>query len=184
MTLRLTLLLVTTSGCSAAIRDIDSSLIDGATVVEVTWTTGKDARSHVVFESAGGLPLATRPGPSGTDHRALLIGLAPDSTARFRVVAGDHESDEQTIETGSLVDHFPPFELDGPAQDHYLVLPIYSIDGIGGIVVLDDVGNIVWQHLDTRGEYVTRARLARDGTGVIYNSSDLNGDPGATQELV
>jgi hypothetical protein len=168
-----------------AILDIDVELVGSMpTLARVTWTTRDEVASEVRFGEGNDRILVTPLDAPAFEHSALLIGLPQSATASLQVVAGDDESDVLTFETGELDDVFPGFVLDGDPQEHFMLTPLYAPEGADGPVILDGLGRIVWQHSDSRGLYVTRVRVARDGSGLIYNSSDLNGHDDETQELV
>jgi len=191
------LLIALMFGCNGTDDDDDSSpsgveisdvavevLDDMPTVARVTWSTSEAVASQVWFGEGEDVGMLTPLGEVATDHSALLLGLPPSVDASFQVVAGDVEGEMETFTTGELDDVFPGFVLDGEPQDHFMLTPLYAPEGADGPVILDGKGRTVWQHSDSRGLYVTRARLARDGSGIIYNSSDLNGHDDETQELV
>ncbi len=173
-------------GCAPSVEDVEiRPLEDMPSFVEVTWTTRTEVASQVAFGPGSELDLVTPLGPPDTQHSAILRGLPQDSAASLQVLTEDGDSSEVfDLSTGPLEDLFHPFERTGPELDGFVVTPLYDPGDNGGVVVLDGAGRVVWQHEDDRGLYVTRARLARDGSGVIYNSSDLNGDADATQALV
>ncbi len=173
------------SPAGEAILDIDVEILDSMpTLARVTWTTRDEVASQVRFGEGTDLDLVTPLDDPATEHSALLLGLPPATSASLQVVAGDDESDVLTVETGELDDVFPGFLHEGDPQEHFMVTPLYAPEGEDGVVILDGEGRIVWQHADSRGLYVTRARMAIDGSGIIYNSSDLNGHDDETQELV
>ena len=172
-------------GCGEAIQEIEIQVLDGMpTLAQVTWTTGDEVASQVHFGAGSDLSLVTPLDDPATEHHALLLGLPPSTSASFQVVAGDDASELMTVETGALDDVFPDFTLDGEGLGQFMLTPLYAPEGADGPVILDGAGRKVWQYSDPRGLYVTRVRVARDGSGIIYNSSDLNGHDDETQELV
>ena len=169
----------------AAIMDIAVEVLeDMPTLARVTWTTRDPVASQVRFGAGSDMTLLTPLDEPATEHSALLLGLPPATTGSFQVIAGADESEVQAVETGTLDDVFPGFVLDGDELGKFMLTPLYAPEGADGPVILDGAGRTVWQHSDSRGLYVTRVRLARDGSGLIYNSSDLNGHDDETQELV
>ncbi len=180
-----TLLIALLQSCGGPIQDIELQVLDDMpTVVEVTWTTREEVASQVRFGADADLDLLTPLDQPATDHRALLLGLPPSAIAGLQVIAGADESEVLAIGTGALDDDFPPFTLEGDEQEHFMLTPLYAPSGADGPTILDGAGRTVWQYSDPRGLYVTRASLARDGSGVIYNSSDLNGHHDEVQELI
>ncbi len=179
------ILIVLLSGCTEPIQDIEVQLLGGMpTVAEVTWTTADEVASQVRFGVGDTLDLATPLDDPATEHTALLLGLPPATSVSFQVVAGSDESEVLAVETGALNDTFPVFTLEGDELGQFMLTPLYAPEGADGPVILDGAGRTVWQYSDPRGLYVTRVRVARDGSGLIYNSSDLNGHDDETQELV
>ncbi len=167
------------------IGDIEVEVLDGMpTLARVTWSTSEAVASQVRFGEDDALGQVTPLGEPATEHSALLLGLPPSTSGRFQVVAGDAESDVMSVDTGALDDVFPDFVLDGDPQQPFMLTPLYAPEGADGPVILDGRGRTVWHYSDPRGLYVTRVRLARDGSGLVYNSSDLNGHDHETQELV
>lgn len=186
-TLAFPLLLVLLAGCAPVIDGVEFDLFgDAPTLVEVTWTTATEMAAQVKFGEGSSLDRTTPLGAVATEHSALLLGLPQETQASFQVVTdtGD-ESEVFQVTTGAIDGDLPTFSLDGDDQGHFMITPLYKPDVYeGGVAILDGQGRTVWQHGDDRGLYVPRARLARDGSGVIYTSSDLNGHADETQELV
>lgn len=177
------------AGCpTTSIDGVEGGAIDTMpTVVEVTWTTGSEVAAQVRYGEGSSLDRLTPLDAPATEHRALLLGLPPETDASFRVVTEDgDESEVFEVATGALDDSLPTFTLDGADQGHYLVAPLHMVAPPydGGVAILDGLGRTVWLHPDHRGLYVPRARLARDGSGVIYTSSDLNGHVDEEQLLI
>ena len=173
-------------GCAPPISDVEVRILDEMpTFAEVSWTTRKEVASTVRFGADGNRTLETPPGPASTSHSAILRGLPQDTAATLQVVTADGDEGEVVdLHTGALDDAFHPFVLDGDPLDGFVIAPLYDPGDNAGVVILDGQGRVAWQHEDERGLYVTRARLARDGSGVIYNSSDLNGEADEIQTLV
>jgi hypothetical protein len=173
-------------GCAPPIADVEVQVLDDmATLVEVRWTTRKEVASTVRFGTDGQRPLETPTGPVSTTHSAILRGLPQDTAATLQVTTADGDEGEVVdLRTGALDDAFLPFTLEGDPLDEFVIAPLYDPGDSAGVVILDGQGRVVWQHEDERELYVTRARLARDGSGIIYNSSDLNGEADEIQTLI
>lgn len=175
-----TMVFLLIAGCRGPIQDITVKLTDVETVAEVTWTTRKEAGSYVRFGPDLDMRLES-PESNGTEHRAFLVGLTEDTEYNLQVVADDKTSEVITKKTGALPTYLPTFGLEGDAFETNIVAPyVIPADGTGGPMILDGSGNTLWYDLDTSGMYVPRARLAKDGSGVIYNVSDLNGNEDGT----
>ncbi|MBT3218340.1 MAG: hypothetical protein HN348_04560 [Proteobacteria bacterium] len=181
----MSLLMALVLGCSEPIQDIEVQVLDKMpTLARVTWSTKKEVASQVRFGPGTTLSLTTPLDSPSTEHSALLLGLPPSTIGSFQVVADDDESEMMEVETGELDEVFPGFILEGEELGQFMLTPLYAPEGDDGPVILDGAGRTVWQYADQRGLYVTRVQLARDGSGLIYNSSDLNGHHDETQELV
>jgi hypothetical protein len=139
-----------------------------ATVVTVRWETSEAVSSQVRYGLDGATDRATAPTPEGTSHTAVLVGLPADAEITFAVAAGDDESAPQVVTTGPLPDEVPGVTVDGDVEGDFVLLP--STGTPNWILLLDGAGRVVWYHRDDRGLSVFRARVAADGTGIVYSS--------------
>jgi hypothetical protein len=156
------------------------------TVVVVRWTTDVPATGWVEYGPTAELgqssPASTE---ATTEHRAVLMGLAPDEDVYLQVVSSvdgvEERSDIESARTGTLSTAVPtPAAADGSAVDGWLLVPV--LGGAWGPMMLDAAGQVVWCHLDESGLKVFRAVMAADGRGVLYNAVESTG--GQESELV
>lgn len=168
----------------SGVRDLVATpLASMPTVVEVTWRTDEPSTGAVVFSAAGGPERTTPEQPSDTEHRALLVGLPPQSEVTVRVEAGELGSDEVTATTGAVPGVVPPLRVEGGGNDQFTFTSVME-EARARVVVLDPEGRVVWMHVDERGLSVFRVRPAHDGDGVMYLSSIVRGGPSPESELV
>lgn len=151
------------------------------TVVTVRWRTADPAVGHVTF-GEGALDRRTLQTPEGTDHEVQLVALAPQADISYQVISGDEVSDEAVVTTGDLPVAAPEINVSGDGQDHFTVLAL--LDDFAHPVVIDPQGRIVWMYDDTRPGQVFRAKLALDGSGLIYSSTLESGLPSPNSVLV
>lgn len=167
--------------------DIVVTLLDGApTTARVTWRTDRASVGWVSFGVDGEDPRETPQGATVTEHEALLIGLPPEQTVIVSVRGEDLEpSAPVTVTAGSLPDTLPSLSTEGELDDYFRAVPLLSseTDDVS-VVLLDPRGRIVWSHTDTRGAAVFRARVRRDGSGIVYSSTLVGGEPSASSALI
>lgn len=182
------LLLLACGGPSVEITGARAELADVGTVVVVTWQTSEPALSRVAFGVGGATDRSTpAEAEPSTDHRAVLVGLPPDSDVTWRIQSGDAATDPATITTGALPDGVPATTATGSGNDRFLLLPSTGDVQAGDanwILLLDPDGAVTWAHEDTRGLSVFRARVAGDGSGIVYGSVIDGGGPAAGSEIV
>jgi hypothetical protein len=157
-------------------EDVTVAQVTAPTVLKVSWTTAEPAEGQVRFTVDGVERMSARR-PAADAHEQLLVGLPPNADVRIEVLAGP-EGAEVAAEpvdarTGDLV--APTFTVEGES-DRYLVLPLIDED-VSTIAVIDPKGRVVWSHDDRRGLAVFRARVARDGSGLIYTATLIGGEP-------
>lgn len=157
-----------------------------STVFTVRWSTSAESTGYVRFRTDERV-FNTQVTPAGTEHEAVLLGLPPDTDFEWQVVVQKDGQDVTTgplesARTGSLPSLLPGTAVSGEGHGQYLLTPL--IGATTGPVIFDPQGRVVWYHIDERGLDVYRARLALDGSGVIYNAASISGDPAADSVLV
>ncbi len=175
-------------GETSMISGIDAEVSDAvSTVVTVQWTTQTPTSGYVAFGPTEALGNRTPlEADADTDHEALLLGLSAETEYHFKVVLSDddggHESTLQTVTTGSLPVELPTLTADGSGHDLFTVVPI--LGATTAVMILNPDGDIVWYRVDTRDLDIYRARLAKDGNGLLYNAASVSGDPADDSEIV
>jgi hypothetical protein len=146
------------------------------TVVEVTWRTDIPTQGAIEFgEDDRYGRITSRETAPTKNHSALLVGCPQDVDIQFRVLSDGAPDDQtHTVSTGTL-DGAPELDVEGE-QDLFLTLPIVT-DDLTQITVVDPKGRVVWLHEDTRQTSVFRARVARDGSGIVYAATVYRGEP-------
>lgn len=167
-----------------AITDVVAEVSpDVATVVTVRWTTDEPVASQVRYSFDGKTletPLEAEP---ATEHQALLLGIPGSTEVQYQVVVpGSSTTEPAGIVTGGLPAELPTVTTEGDGQVEWMVAPL--IGAVTGPVVFSPEGEIVWYHLESRELDVYRARLAGDGSGIVYNAASVSGDPSADSEIV
>lgn len=160
--------------------DLEAEVSDAvATVVTVTWTTSEPITGYVV---AGDVetPPETEPTQS---HRAVLRGLAPDTTYDVYVQLDNGGNSEVVqVTTGPLPAELPELAVTGDGNDAWMAVPI--IGSIAAPVLLRPDGQISWYHVDDRGLDVYRVRPSVDGESMLYNAASVSGDPADDSVIV
>ncbi|MEQ1501006.1 MAG: aryl-sulfate sulfotransferase [Myxococcota bacterium] len=144
------------------------------TVIHVDWTTAEPVSAQVRF--AG---FTTPADPSSTAHHHTLVGVGPDTEVGWEILTDGTVVEAGTIRTGSLPDR-PVAVATGETTRLHLTALLGETSA--RIVLLDRAGSIVWDHVDTRGLSVFRARAVPDG--VWYASVLVNGGPSPDSVLV
>lgn len=166
------------------IRDVAVTPLAGMpTVLEVTWSTSAPTTGVVRFGLDGATNRATPAQPEGTDHRALLVGLPPEVDVTVEIDAGDAASDPVVASTGALPGAAPTIAAEGEPFGWFTTI-VAMKDDVARVLLLDPEGRVTWVHEDTRGLSVFRARLAHDGSGIVYLSSIVRGGPSPDSVLV
>lgn len=154
------------------------------TVVTVTWQTDVAETGHVAFGTDGtrarNTPDEAAP---GTDHRATLVGLPPDTTVSLQVVSAGGTSEPITVTTGVLSDPPPDLAREGEGAGAFLATVMLQ-DTRNDVVLVDPDGRIVWHRVDTLGPQVFRARASLDGTGMVYAVTLEDAEPSESSALV
>ncbi len=152
----------------------------------VTFETAEPVRGYLEYgpdESYGHTtPIPEEP---ATFHDISLVGLPPSSTWHYRVVArtedGDVASSDHLVETGRCVGDIPDVELladDGEAWGAY-TLAAFGWPGppdLGGTLILDDAGEVVWCWADGTLRFVPWASRSQDGQHAVILTSNDAGD--------
>jgi len=157
------------------------------TVVTVEWETQPAAISYVEYGLDEGLGRVTAIGNEpATSHRAVLLGLPPETDVWYRVVA-EYGGQEVTGElemsrTGALPQQLPSLTASGEGMGQAMLVTL--LGSTTAPVIIDSLGRIVWYWLDDSGLDVYRARLSVDGQSVVYNAASVSGDPSDESQLV
>ncbi len=117
------------------------------------------------------------------DHRTLLLGMKPERTYHFRVVASDgvasYASSDHTVETGpptTLVE-LSSFRVVDPAAREPGFIVTEERNGGNVVFVMDPDGEIVWWFAGGPADGIARARLSADGKNMWLVSSGNTGVP-------
>lgn len=167
-----------------AVEDVTATVSeDVATVITVAWTSSRAEAMRVEYGEAGAFDLAT-PAESEptTEHSATLVGMPAETEVSFRIVGDEYEGDAQTATTGALPPGVPDATVDGGGYDGWLLTSVNG--GTNWVLMLDDQGRVVWYYDDHRGLSVFRARVARDGQGIVFASAIQGGGPAETSSIV
>ena len=98
---------------------------------------------------------------------ATLLGLKASTTYDLTVTVDNSEHDAGTITTGAPPPHLPEMTLTaGAALSGFLVTSILSTPSAA--VILDADGDYVWWMEASNEGLITRSRLSRDGTSLIF----------------
>jgi hypothetical protein len=153
-----------------------------ATVLRVEFETEESLRAVVRYAFDGQEAEAPRGAPE-TSHRVLLRGIPADTEVELWVELEDgRASDPIQARTGSLPTDMPSMTVEGSGHDGFLLSPL--IGATTGPVAVDREGRVVWYHVDDSGLDVYRARMRKDGEGVVYNAASVSGDPADDSRLV
>lgn len=157
-------------------------------VVNVHWTTEKPSTGYVEYGTTKELglntPMATE---ASTSHTQPLLGLKEDTVYYYRVVSWDNDagqSEIKSIRTGYIPPGLPTLDLTvGGGHDQFIVTPALGTDR--ATLIIDPEGQIVWYYKDDVTPYEGyRARVARDGKGVLFSATEMTPDPVADSEVV
>lgn len=169
----------TVSALSATVSDEISS------VVTITWTTDAPARGFVEFGEGYALstPLETT---AAIEHKAILLGLTPSTTAPWRVVLAEGndrwEGEDQTVTTGTLPPELAGLTVTGSGNNAWMAVPVLGTNKVATIIGPE--GKFVWWWFDERDLDTYRVRLSNDGTHVLYNAASISGDPAENSAIV
>jgi len=165
------------------------------TVGVVTWDTDlpevRSARIELGPTPAYGMvaPVDLR----AAAHRTLLLGMKPNRTYHYRIVASDgaheHASPDYTIATGPLMTGLPritvvPKSAAAPLFGGFLLTGQYLPVPTGGVpaYIADADGELVWAYAFPKD--VTGARMSYDGRYVWLNSANTPSTQGVVVRRV
>lgn len=140
-----------------------------ATVLDVDFDTWTSQETTVEYGYTAAYGFETPPN-TGTHHHHRLIGMASGSDVHWRVVVDGEPGEDHVDTTGLLPSTMPTISttVDNPTWDGFLVTTL--LGQWQGPVIFDDEGRVVWYVAQSATETSpVRARIKRDGTGVIYN---------------
>lgn len=153
---------------SGPFADLVVAPTDVPTVLRASWTGSGADETWVVFTDADGRTTIT-PRRKGTSH--LLLGLAPSQDVE--VVACEDRSGlvacsaPATGRTGPLPASLPVLAAQGDPPAGFVATVLLQEEG-AAVVIIDGQGRFVFHRaLDTTA---FRARLARDGSGILVNT--------------
>lgn len=119
------------------------------------------------------------------DFRTLLLGMKPDNTYHFRIVASDgtmnYASDDYTITTGAKttavsIGSFNVVQEAG-REPGFIVLSYWAGSGSSVAFILDADGDIVWAYDFGMQGGIARARISYDGRDMWAISANNQGQP-------
>jgi hypothetical protein len=120
---------------------------------------------------------------AATDHRTLLLGMKPEKTYHFRVVAHDatstYQSMDYTVETGPKTTLIPLTVDITDAAKHeggFIVGSFWQGTANGRVFIADADGDVVWWYEDGPTS-IARARMSEDGKNMWMISADNAGQP-------
>ncbi len=155
------------------------------TVIEATWTTDVPVTARVRF-TVDGMTRETATSAATTSHRHLLVGVPPEAAVDVGLVhdvTGGESVQAETATAGTLPGA-PGLTASG-TNDRFLVLPLVDeTANESSLAIIDPMGRVVWQHADDSGLSVFRAHVARDGSGIIYAATLVDGGPNPNSKLV
>ncbi|MFH1468377.1 MAG: aryl-sulfate sulfotransferase [Pseudomonadota bacterium] len=157
------------------------------TVATLTWKTLEPAVCEVTFGAEGGSSATTAAeGEASSEHEAVLVGVPQQQEIVFEIAAsaasGEFVSEPQHYTTGTLSPDLPDLRVlvepeEQAAGAMYLgttfsfETDLLATDGLVGL--MDAGGNVLWA---VSTAFAPRARLAPDGTGVLYLSQGMDED--------
>ncbi|MDG1481370.1 MAG: aryl-sulfate sulfotransferase [Myxococcota bacterium] len=171
---RLMLALVLASGCRPGIELQTTVSEHISTVITVEWTTPEPTDAHVEFGHTKELGRRSKT-TSGTEHKAILIGLSPEQVVYLQVVTDTDTSPLTTVTTGALSADLPQLTLTGDpdALPGYLVVPLMGTTGL--VVIINRYGDIVWHTPLAPRDLSYRAWLDRSEEIIAFNRFDISG---------
>ncbi|HEY3496429.1 MAG TPA: hypothetical protein VGK73_17135, partial [Polyangiaceae bacterium] len=118
------------------------------------------------------------------DHRTLLLGMKPETTYHFRVVASDasatYQSDDFTIETGAptTLVSIESFDVanETARERGFIMASYWQGQGLSVPFILDADGDIVWW-APGGPNGIARARMSADGKNMWMISASNQGAP-------
>lgn len=120
-----------------------------------------------------------------TDFRTLLLGMKPDNTYHFRIVASDgttnYASDDYTITTGAKTTAVSIGSFNVPQETGrergFIVLSYWAGTGSSVAFILDADGDIVWAYDFGMQGGIARARMSYEGRDMWAISASNTGQP-------
>jgi hypothetical protein len=117
-------------------------------------------------------------------YRTLLLGMKPDQTYHFRIVADDgrslHISDDFTLDSGPSDETFlhPTTQVDSEGRERGFIVTSYyrGVDGDTAFI-LDADGEVVWWRRPNVAGGVARAQMSADGQSLWLVSINNSGAP-------
>jgi len=165
--------------------DVDASA--PTTVGIVTWTAdvGSLVEAHIEFGLDMTYGMTAPVDIALTDHRTLLLGMKPESTYHFRVVARDasltYQSSDYTVETGPATDlvSLGGFDVANEAgrERGFIVMSYWSGDGSSIPFIIDADGDIVWWAEGGPNGGIARAVMSADGKNMWMITASNSGNP-------
>ena len=168
--------------------DVDPSA--PGTIGIVTWSINVDSitGAYIEFGLDTGYGTEAPVDLSQPDFRTLLLGMKPDHSYHFRIVATDgttsYASEDYVIETGppTTLVNLGAFEVmnEGARERGFLVTSYWQGQGEqdGSIAfIIDADGDIVWWY-DSSVDGIARARMSEDGQNMWMIAADpMQGHP-------
>jgi hypothetical protein len=158
-----------------------------ATVGIVTWSaatlTPKSAHLEFGLDTSYGMIAPVDLGQP--DYRTLLLGMKPNKTYHFRVVASDgsaeHASGDYTLRTGAATTavKISKFDVkeDSGRERGFIVLSYWAGSGSSVAFILDADGDIVWAYDTGMSGGIARARISYSGHDLWAVTADNAGQP-------
>jgi hypothetical protein len=156
------------------------------TVGIVNWSTTIEATAaHIEFGLDTMYGMDAPVDLSEADYRTLLLGMKPDSTYHFRVVASDatvkYASEDNTIQTGPAtnavgIGSFSVTQEEGRERG-FIVTSYWAGTGSSVAFILDADGDIVWWHDFGFGGGTARARMSYNGHDMWAITANNQGEP-------
>jgi hypothetical protein len=160
------------------------------TVGVVTWSTplGTPTSAKIQFGSTTEYGMEAPVDVNAEDLRTLLLGMKPDRTYHFRIVAnvggGEVFSDDYTIETGAAPEadwvSIVGYEVMNPErrQAGFVVCSYWSGDQSGKVFILDQDGDIVWWYSSMLEYGAAKAAISADRRDVwMVAGNGLTSEP-------
>ncbi len=165
-------------GTLDAVATLESDI---PTVAWVAWSTDSPGTSSVEYGPTESLGYATvASAVETTDHAVLLAGLPASSAWYWRAVS-QVDGEELTSPTTEIQTGAAPRELPGITLgtfDASLAQPGYtlttSLGEISWVILFNTDGDAVWWQQAPDQSVIAQARLAPDGTSIVYNIASLN----------
>jgi hypothetical protein len=150
------------------------------TVGIVTWSVNRDrvTDARIEFGLDGELTMTAPVNKVEAENRTLLLGMKPDRTYTFQIVADEWQSEMFTIETGPPTDlvRVRRFDVyDALAREPgFIVTSYWQGQEKATAFIIDSDGEIVWWY-ESPLNGICRARMSADGKNMWMVVSDNNG---------